>query len=153
MISTLRRSLDTWPVRGFFLIMVVAFIIWGIGDVFRMVGTSTWVAKVDGQTIEGPAFQAEYQKELNQATRSLPPGQDPSADLKRSVGDTALQRLIGQAALDQELRRLRVVTPDAAVRAAIYAMPAFRDKDGRFSRQVFEGVLRNNGLPNRALSR
>jgi peptidyl-prolyl cis-trans isomerase D len=146
MISTLRRSLDTWPVRGFFLIMVVAFIIWGIGDVFRMVGTSTWVAKVDGQTIEGPAFQAEYQKELNQATRNLPPGQDPSADLKRSVGDTALQRLIGQAALDQELRRLRVVTPDAAVRAAIYAMPAFHDKDGRFSRQMFEGVLRNNGL-------
>ena len=29
---------------------------------------------------------------------------------------------------------------------AIYAMPAFHDKDGKFSRQMFEGVLRNNGL-------
>jgi peptidyl-prolyl cis-trans isomerase D len=146
MISTLRRSLDTWPVRGFFLIMVAAFIIWGIGDVFRLVGTSTWVAKVGDQTIEGAVFQAEYQRELSQATRSLPPGQDASADLKRSVGDQALQRLIGQAALDQELRRLRVVTPDAAVRDATYAMPAFRDKDGKFSRPVLEAVLRNQGL-------
>ncbi len=146
MISTLRRSLDTWPVRGFFLIMVAAFIIWGIGDVFRLVGTSTWVAKVGDQTVEGAAFQAEYQRELNQATRNLPPGQDASADLKRNAGDAALQRLIGQAALDQELRGLRVVTPDAAVRDATYELPAFRDKDGKFSRQAFEAVLRNHGL-------
>ena len=146
MISAFRRSLDTWPVRAFFLVMVAAFIVWGIGDVFRMVGTSTWVAKVGSQTIEGPAFQAEYQRELNQATRNLPSGQDASADLKRSVGDQALQRLIGQAALDQELRRLRVVTPDAAVRDATYAMPAFHDKDGKFSRLQLEAVLRNQGL-------
>jgi peptidyl-prolyl cis-trans isomerase D len=146
MISTLRRSLDTWPVRGFFLIMVAAFIVWGIGDVFRLVGTSTWVAKVGDQTIEGPAFQAEYQRELNQASRNLPSGQDASTDLKRSVGDQALQRLIGQAALDQELRHLRVVTPDAAVRDATYAMPAFHDKDGKFNRAQFEAVLRNQGL-------
>ena len=151
MISAFRRSLDTWPVRGFFLIMVAAFIVWGIGDVFRLVGTSTWVAKVGEQTIEGPVFQAEYQRDLNQATRSLPSGQDASPGLKRSVGDAALQRLIGQAALDQELRRLRVVTPDAAVRDATYAMPAFRDKDGKFSRQVFEAVLRNKGLTEQRL--
>ncbi len=151
MISAFRRSLDTWPVRGFFLIMVAAFIVWGIGDVFRLVGTSTWVAKVGEQTIEGPVFQAEYQRDLNQATRSLPSGQDASPGLKRSVGDAALQRLIGQAALDQELRRLRVVTPDAAVRDATYAMPAFRDKDGKFSRQVFEAVLRNQGLTEQRL--
>ena len=72
MISAFRRSLDTWPVRAFFLIMVAAFIIWGIGDVFRIVGTSTWVAKVGDRTVEGPVFQAEYQRGLNQATRDLP---------------------------------------------------------------------------------
>lgn len=151
MISAFRRSLDTWVVRGFFLIMVVAFIIWGVGDVVRMVGTSTWVAKVGDQTIDGPVFQAEYQRELNQASRNLPSGQDASAALKRSVGDAALQRLIGQAALDQELKRLRVVTPDAAVRDAIYSMPAFRGGDGKFNRQVFETALSNNGLTEQRL--
>lgn len=150
MISTLRRSLDTWPVRGFFLIMVAAFIVWGIGDVFRMVGTSTWVAKVAGQTIEGAAFQAEYQRELNLASRNLPSGQDASPALKQKVGDAALQRLIGQAALDQELRSLHVVTPDAAVRNATYALPAFQDKDGHFSRSVFEAALNNQGLTEQA---
>ena len=39
------------------------------------------------------------------------------------------------------------------MRAAIYAMPAFHDKDGRFSRQMFEGVLRNNGLTEQGVTR
>jgi peptidyl-prolyl cis-trans isomerase D len=41
MITALRRMLDTWVARGFFLIMVLAFVSWGVGDVIRLVGTST----------------------------------------------------------------------------------------------------------------
>ena len=33
MISAFRRYLETWVVRAFFLIMVLAFILWGVGDV------------------------------------------------------------------------------------------------------------------------
>lgn len=148
MISAFRRSLDTWPVRIFFLLMVVAFVVWGVGDVVRnMIASSpTWVAKVGNQTIEAVTFQAEYQKALNQAAARLPNGQEVPADLRHSLGQETLQRLIGQAALAQEVRRLRIATPDAAVRNAIFAMPAFRGSDGRFSRQVFESVLQNNGL-------
>ena len=57
-----------------------------------------------------------------------------------------LQRLITQAALPQELQRLRVVTPDPAVRQTVLTMPAFRGPNGQFDRQTFEAVLRNNGL-------
>ena len=35
MISAFRRSLDTWIVRVFFLVMVAAFVLWGVGDVLR----------------------------------------------------------------------------------------------------------------------
>ena len=147
MITAFRRYLETWVVRAFFLLMVVAFIVWGVGDVVRMIGTNaTWVAKVGDQTIEGTLFQGEYQRALNQATRDLPSGQEASADLRRQVGDETLNRLVSQAALAQELHQLRIVTPDAALRETITAMPAFRDQSGRFNRGVFEGTLRNNGL-------
>ena len=77
MITAFRRYLETWVVRGLFLIMAIAFIVWGVGDVVRVrVGSPTWVAKVDGQTIEGALFQAEYQRALTQASAKLPPGQD-----------------------------------------------------------------------------
>ena len=36
--------------------------------------------------------------------------------------------------------------PDDAVREAVLDMPTFKGTDGKFDRQVFEAVLRNNGL-------
>jgi peptidyl-prolyl cis-trans isomerase D len=146
MITAFRRYLETWWVRGFFLIMVIAFISWGVGDVIRLVGTSTWVAKVGGQTIEGMQLQIAYQGDMAQVTRSLPSGQEPTQDMRNRVAREALQRLITQAALSQELQRLRIVAPDEAVRQTVFAMPAFRSANGQFDPQVFQAVLRANGL-------
>ncbi len=146
MIIAFRRYLDTWVVRGFFLIMVLAFISWGVGDVIRMIGTSTWVAKVGGQTIEGLQLQNAYQSDMAQVTRNLPPGQEPTQDMRNEVARETLQRLITQAAIDQELQRLQIVAPEQAVRQMVYAMPAFRGPNGQFNSQTFQAVLRNNGM-------
>ncbi len=146
MISAFRRSLETWYVRAFFLIMVLAFISWGVGDVIRLIGTSTWVATVGGQTIESQQLQQAYEQQMAQLTRTLPAGQEATPQLRASGAREALQRLILQTALAEELARLGVVTPDAAVRQAVFAMPAFHGPNGQFDRQTFETVLRNNGL-------
>jgi peptidyl-prolyl cis-trans isomerase D len=146
MIASFRRYLDTWVVRGFFIVMVFAFISWGVGDVIRLVGTSTWAAKVGGQTIEGPLLQATYQRELAQLTRNLPAGQEPTPEMRGRVAREALQHLITQTAVQQELQNLRVVTPDQAVRQTVLAMPAFHGANGQFDKQTFDAVLRNNGL-------
>jgi peptidyl-prolyl cis-trans isomerase D len=146
MITAFRRYLETWVVRGFFLIMVFAFISWGVGDVIRLIGQSTWAAKVGGQTIEGQQLQDAYQREMSQVTRNLPSGQEPTQEMRSGVAHEALQGLITQAALSQELQRLRIVVPDEAVRQSVFALPAFRGANGQFDRQVFETVLRNNGL-------
>ena len=146
MITTLRRYLDTWPVRAFFMIMVASFIFWGVGDIVKLAGTSTWVAQVGGQTIEAMALQTEFQRSMAMVSRDLPAGQEPSPDLRRRVANDTLQRMIAQSALSSELRELRIVTPDAAVADYVRAMPAFRGPDGAFSKPVFDSVLRNNGL-------
>ncbi len=146
MIASFRRYLDTWVVRGFFLIMVLAFISWGVGDVIRLVGTQTWAAKVGGQTIEGSLLQATYQRDLAQIARNLPAGQEPTPEMRTRVANDALQRLITQTALQQELQQLRVVTPDPAVRQTVLAMPAFHGANGQFDKPTFDTVLRNNGL-------
>jgi peptidyl-prolyl cis-trans isomerase D len=146
MISQFRRYTDSWIARGFFIIMAVSFVGWGIsGDIFRLMGPPTWVAKVGSQTIEIPAFQAEYQRAMTQETRNLPAGQEATADLRRRVGQQALNRLITQAAIGTELHALRVVTPDDALAETVRSMPAFQGSDGKFSRSVFTAALQNAG--------
>jgi len=146
MISQFRRYADSWIARIFFIIMAISFVGWGISsDLFRLMGPPRWVAKVGSQTIEIPAFQAEFQRAMNQETRNLPPGQEASAELRRRVGMQTLQRMIAQAAVGQELTALRINTPDDAVAQVVRSMPAFQGKDGQFNKQLFDAVLRNNG--------
>jgi peptidyl-prolyl cis-trans isomerase D len=146
MISQLRHYADSWIARGLFLIMAVSFVGWGIsGDIFRLMGPPSWVAKVGGRTIEIPAFQAEYQRAMAQETRALPSGQDATADLRRRVGQQTLDRMIAQAALGIELNTLRIVTPDDALAATVRSMPAFRGPDGQFNRNAFAAALQNAG--------
>jgi peptidyl-prolyl cis-trans isomerase D len=147
MITTFRRYLETWVVRGFFLIMVAAFIIWGVGDVVRMIGASpTWVAKVGTQTIEGQQLQSAYQRDMAQIAAKLQSGQEPSQEIRDSTAKAALQQMITQAALQEEIQRLRIVAPDQAVRQAVFAMPGFHGPSGQFDRQTFESLLRSNNL-------
>ena len=146
MISAFRRSLDSWIVRGFFLIMVLAFITWGVGDVVRLIGSDTWVAKVGGETIEVPQVQEAFQQQMAELSRRLPPGTEATAEMRRAVASAALQGLITQVATTQEERSLGIVVPDEAVRQAVFAIPAFRGPSGQFDRATFETVLRNNGL-------
>jgi peptidyl-prolyl cis-trans isomerase D len=147
MITLLRRYSESWIARGFFIIMAVSFVGWGIsGDLFRLMGPANWVAKVGTQTIEIPGFQAEFQRAMAQATRDQQPGQDVSAALRRQVGQQTIERMVAEAALGLELKDLHVVTPDDAVAAVTRSMPAFRDRDGQFSRTVFETVLRTSGF-------
>ena len=146
MISTFRNYLGTWVVRGFFIILVVAFATWGIGDVVRMVGSSTWIAKVGDRTIEPPELDQAYRREMAQVARMLPAGQDPSPEIRRAVARQALDRLIGQTAIAGEVSRLHLVVPEEAMRQAIYDMPAFRGVAGKFDRARFEAALRSNGL-------
>ena len=146
MISQFRRYTDSWIAKVFFVIMAVSFVGWGIsGDIFRLMGPPSWVAKVGGQPIEIPAFQAEFQRALAQETRKLPSGQEAAPELRRRVGQQTLQRMIAQAALAQELRDLHVVTPDDAVASAVRTMPAFHGTNGQFSKPIFDNTLRNAG--------
>ncbi len=146
MLTQFRHFTDSWIARVFFVVMAISFVGWGIsGDLFRLMGPPSWIAKVGDQTIEIPAFQAEYQRAMTQETRNLPSGEEAPADLRRRVGQQTLDRMISQAALEQELNRLRVVTPDDALAAVVRSMPAFRGSDGKFNRAVFTSVLQNNG--------
>lgn len=146
MISAFRRYLETWYVRAFFLVMVAAFVLWGVGDMLRVIGTSTWAAKVGGTTIEAQALEVEYRRALAAASRDLPSGQEPSAELRREVSEQTLQRLIGQAAMGQEVRDLHIVVPQSAVVETTRKMPAFRNADGTFDKARFDSLIRSNGM-------
>lgn len=55
-------------------------------------------------------------------------------------------RVIADAALDNEMRRLGVSVGDAEVAKEVLAVPAFQGADGQFDREAYRFVLEQNGL-------
>ena len=145
MLATFRRSLNTWPSRLLFMLLVVAFAAWGIGDVVRNIGRDTTTLRVAGQSVDPMVLQQTYQRNMAQVTRNLG-NADATPEIRRTVALQTIEQLITQTALDAEAHRLRLAVPDDALRRAVFDMPAFRGKDGQFDRALMDNLLRNNGL-------
>lgn len=145
MISAFRHFLNSWAARGFFLLLVAVFIVWGVGsDVLRMMDSSGDVATVGKIHITLDQANEAYRRQLAEVTRSLGTNIDPTPEIRRAVAAQSLQGLVVQAAMDNAAQSMDIVTPDDAVRQAITTMQAFKGPDGAFSRDVFQAVLRNN---------
>lgn len=146
MLAALRRSLDTWPVRLFFLALVGAFIFWGVAARIDLTGGVPPVARVAGQKIELGQVQEAYRRQMQQIERSLPNGEQPTAAIRTAVAAQALDQLITSTAVDTAIRRLGIVVPRDALQQAIWSIPAFHGPAGQFDPTTFQSVLDRNNI-------
>jgi peptidyl-prolyl cis-trans isomerase D len=146
MLAAFRRHLDSWLVRAFFLLLVLAFAVWGVGDVIRLVGTDRAVATVAGIKLDQPTVANAFQRQLQSAMREQGGEGEASAALRREVAVRTVDLLITQTAMNALATRLGIIAPTQALRAAVLAIPTFQGPDGRFDRHRFEEVLAHNGL-------
>lgn len=146
MLSLFRRFLSTWAARAFFLVLIASFGLWGIADVVRNAGQDNALATVGDRKIEAPEFQEAMRTQLAQVSRMLGGKTEPTPAIRQAVAGQVLDRLVVQAAIQNEVSRLGLVVPDEALRAAVFDIPAFRGAGGTFDRARFEAVLRSNNL-------
>ena len=144
MLDAMRRGATGWIAKILLLVpLVIAFSIWGIGDVVRRTGTEA-VARVGKTDILADEFQRVYQTELNQMSQQF--GRRLTPEQARMIGleSRVLSRLIGTSALDQKARQLGLTISDATVADEIRNDPMFFALDGKFSKPAFDAFLRQN---------
>jgi peptidyl-prolyl cis-trans isomerase D len=123
-------------------LIIVSFVIWGVGDMLRGFTTST-VASVGGAKISAQDYRMVYQRTLQQYQRQL--RRPLTNDEAREIGlDRAvLQRLVSEAAVDGEAHKLGLDISDDALREMITTNPNFRDKSGAFDPALFANAMRD----------
>jgi peptidyl-prolyl cis-trans isomerase D len=148
MLSSIRKVLDNWVARVFFGGLIVIFVFWGISNVQTLVGSNTAVAHIGGKPVDISEVQAEYQRELNQSNQSG----TPDLSTRQQIAQSALVTVLRQHALSLIEDQLGIAAPDAALRARIYAIPAFQT-NGVFDQAKFNLVLQQNDFsPDRFLN-
>ena len=147
MLTALRRLASTWVAKAFFLLLVLSFGIWGIGDTVRNLGRDTALARVDGQAIEMDEAQAALRREMQRLSRTVGQQFENDPRVRRVMAEQAVDQLVLDRVLRAETTRLGVTVPDGTVREFVFALPAFRGPaGGGFSRAAFDNFLRSNGM-------
>lgn len=147
MLAVFRRGLNTWPARLFFLILVFSFAAWGVGDVVRRIGAGdTSVATVGGQTIDLPAAQDAFRRQLQQVRQMMGNQGDVTPEIRRMVALQAVDQLINQAAIDAKVGELGLAVPQDAINQAVWDEKAFQGPDGKFDRATYVNRLRTANL-------
>ena len=92
----------------------------------------------------------EYARALQQEVQRLSQqtGEQITLEQARSIGidRLVLQRLVAQAALDNEAERMGLSVGDEQVAEEIRQIQAFRGSDGEFDREAYEFALSRSGL-------
>ncbi|GAC1339394.1 MAG: SurA N-terminal domain-containing protein [Beijerinckiaceae bacterium] len=152
MLQGLRNASQNWIGRTIMAIVmgfiVISFAIWGIGDIFRGFGAGK-LAQVGSIDISSEAYRTAYQNELQriqrQARRAITNQEARAIGLDREV----LSRLVTEATLDQKARQLGLAMADEDIAKTIFTDPSFKGADGRFDRERFNELIRNNGYSER----
>jgi peptidyl-prolyl cis-trans isomerase D len=149
MLRGLRKSSTGWVGKTIMVAVVgflaLSFAIWGIGDIFRGFGRSTF-AKIGNTEIGIEQFRQIYNDRLQQLSRQA--GQPISMEQARARGFDRLiiGQLVAETSLDERARALRLGITDAEISKRITGDPSFQGPNGQFDRMRFEQIIRQMGF-------
>jgi peptidyl-prolyl cis-trans isomerase D len=148
MLRGIHKATANWlgrVVMGVILgLIAISFAIWGVGDIFRGFGQST-LAKVGNSEITVDQFRQIYSDRLQELSRRL--GRPVTPDEARALGfdRQILAQLLGETALNERTRALRLGIADAEIVRLITEDPNFRGIGGQFDRNRFLYTIRQSG--------
>jgi peptidyl-prolyl cis-trans isomerase D len=145
MLEALRRGVKGIFVQALIGLLVIAFAVWGVADVFTGRG-QTSLARVGNTEISQDQFQQALQLEIGALSRQF--GRRLTVEQARQFGidQRVISTLIGKAAIDTHARELGLYLSDASIAEAIRNDPTFQGAGGQFDRNYFTELLRQNGL-------
>lgn len=152
MIAWLRRSLSSWVALVILGLVVIAFIITGVGtgDQFGGgAGSGAQLAKV-GKTGVTEFTVSDQMDRVVRNARQQNPGLDNATFVREGGFDQVLEQMISAQAVESWGRKLGFAVAKPLVDAEIASVPAFQVA-GRFDQASYEQALKAQRLSDRTL--
>ncbi|MGO1074776.1 peptidyl-prolyl cis-trans isomerase [Inquilinus sp. CA228] len=140
MLQLLRHKVGSVVVKVLFVLLILSFAVWGIGDIFRNRGQSDTVATVGDVTISLGQLDTQF--------RSIAQSQQIPLSVAQQLGfpQRVLDNMISGFLFDQLAADLGYDLSTDAVADAVRAAPQFRDPaTNQFSRDLFLRFLQSIG--------
>lgn len=146
MLNQLRSGASNIAAKILLACLVLAFALWGVGDIGRHPSQNAAVAKVGSEAIHMPEFRRAYHSELERVRDALGANFSPELVKGLRLESQVLQSMATRLTLEQQSRALGIVPSDLDVVRLIRTNPIFKNSAGEFDKDRFYASLRNAGL-------
>ena len=145
MLDLLRKN-ATGPMGiALIILLVFAFSIWGVGDIFRGYNANI-LAKIGNRELNAQNYLFNFNREVNrisnQLERIVTTEEAINSGLHYQILDRSLVELSANAASDE----IGLIASDDAIKKRILSTNAFKNAFNQFDRNIFEQIIRQNGL-------
>ena len=149
MLQQLRAASKSWVASVIIGILVLAFALWGVADIFRG-GADNVVADVGGTEISANDYDLQLKNQIRnlsaQTQNQLTMEQAKAMGLDKNV----LDQVIARAALDEQVKALGLTASQESIATQIRTNQSFRGADGSFDPTLFVRTLQDSGLSEQA---
>ena len=146
MLEAIRKRSASIVVKGLFVILILAFGVWGVGDVVRRTAYPSYVATVGDVEITPEQLDREIRRELSVFQQRT--GATLTRDQARAMGiiPLALGNLVQSTLFSMVAADLGIAVSDKLLQADIGSDPSFQNGFGEFDSFLYEQTLRAQGL-------
>ncbi|MEM7505992.1 MAG: SurA N-terminal domain-containing protein [Pseudomonadota bacterium] len=146
MLELLRKGVKTWVAKALLGLLILSFAVWGIGGEIFSFSFRTAVARAGDTKVTAERFVNAYTQEQNRLSQQR--GEAVSHSVMRDLGidQRVLQRLLREAAFNEELTSMGVRIGDEAAYDAIRQQPEFQNEDGSLSIRAVQYTLGQLGI-------
>lgn len=145
MLDAMRRRATSWVVKGFLVLLIVSFAIWGIGDIFRGRTAPEAIARVGGEPIAPEEVVRDAERTFRRLREQFGDQVERSPAVMENLLHQALAQAVARRLVDRHARELDLSVDPATLARLVREDPTFQGPQG-FDRQRFELVLRELGL-------
>jgi len=153
MLQKIRNSSDSIFAKILMGVLVFSFVGWGVAAWVLEGGTrmDDSIVRIGGAPITMQMFEGERSRQLSAMTREDQRAIFTNPALNTALSAQIISNLSAQILLDMRADYLGFAVSNTAIASAIRAEPMFQI-DGRFSPDLFDIVLRNNGISEAAFA-
>lgn len=138
MLQSLRKSAGSFVIKLLFLLLVLSFAVWGIGDTFFFSGAGNTAAEVGSREIGVRELDFAYRNELERLRRY---NIDEQQARELGLLDQVLERMISTTVYDEAARDMGLVVSEQTLQQRI------RSQFGQdITPEQFQNILHSNGM-------
>ena len=145
MLDLLRRNASGPFGLTLIILLVLAFSVWGIGDIFRNYDVGT-LARIGDREVDSQEFLFRYNREITRISNELERFVSNEEARDSGIDIQILTNLLIEKTLNSSADKMKLRPSDNSLTERLKNTNSFKNAFNQFDKNVFNQVLRQNGI-------